>query len=372
MPGAWGVLAGLALLAAGEPVPVALQINGRQVMLPTPALNDGGKVLVPVKGVFDRLGAKVSWSAEAGRVIADYAGSRLAFALGSPKATLNGVEVELGASPRQVGEYLLVPARALELLFAAQVRWDPGARAVQVTALLGGEPLAVRVRDLEQFPFDWQGRLVQMTGEYRGWSASPLYALTAGGPPVSWRDWVLRDATGEVYCRGDVAVPPPFPLEPYANLGRRLTVTGVAKVAEKGFAFVEPRRLEAVAAPEGIVCSVETDRRVYAPGEEMHVRVTVRNPFAEPFRIEYAPGAPPYDIVVHGEGGEEVWRWSIGRTFEEQPDEGRELEPDESLLLEEVWALDRTRPGRYQVTAQVGAALAAYGQRLLVTDAETD
>ena len=369
MPGTWGLLAGLALLAAGEPVPVALCLNGRQVMLPTPALNDGGKVLVPVKGVFDRLGAKVSWSAEAARVIADYGGSRLAFAVGSPRATLNGVEVELGASPRQVGEYTLVPVRALELLFAAQVRWDAAGRAVLVTALLGGEALPVRVRDLEQFPFDWQGRLVQMTGEYRGWTGSPLHALTAGGPPVSWRDWVLRDGTGEVYCRGGTAVPPPFALGPYESLGRRLNVTGVVKIAEQGFAFIEPRQLAATAAPEGIVCSVETDRRVYRPGDEVHVRITVLNPFAEPITVHYAAGEPPHEVVVYGEGGEEVWQSSAGRALEGQPGEDRQLEPDESFLLEEVWPLGPTlRFGRYHLVAQVGANLTAYAHRLLVTD----
>ena len=76
---------------------IAVFVNGYQVMLPTAALQRGATVLVPVKGVFDRLGARVSWAPQEKVVTVAAGDMRLELTIGSVEAVLNGQPINLGA-----------------------------------------------------------------------------------------------------------------------------------------------------------------------------------------------------------------------------------------------------------------------------------
>ena len=67
-------------------VAVAIFINGCQVLLPTAAFQRGDTVLVPVKGIFDRLGAHIAWTPGSREVLITAPYLRLELSVGTTDA----------------------------------------------------------------------------------------------------------------------------------------------------------------------------------------------------------------------------------------------------------------------------------------------
>jgi Copper amine oxidase N-terminal domain/Intracellular proteinase inhibitor len=342
---------------------VAVFINGCQVLLPTPAFQRGDTVLVPVKGVFDRLGARITWDPASKVASVSASGAALDLALGSTTAQLNGSPLDLQVAPELSEGSLMVPLRLVAQALGADIAWDQQRRRVYLHTEAAGPPVHVTVAELIDRPEAWSGRLVLLEGEYMGWQPSPFSPCTRNGVPVSRRDWVLRDTTGEIYCRGDISVGAPFPLTPYSNVGRRLVVAAVGRVARSGFVFLEPREIAEQPPPPGLVCTVTTSRRAYMEGEPVRIRLKVVNPFAAPVRLTCKAG-PAYDLVLRDREGREAWRLSQ----DSPPPSAAEtaaLAAGEALQFDEV--LDPSRaggyrlpPGRYTVEGQWGGVLCSY------------
>lgn len=352
---------------------VAVFLNGHQIMLPTAAVQDGGTVLVPVKGLFDRLGATISWDSQAKSVIIAAHDMRLHFAIDSTEAELNGQRINLGLKPQLREGNALVPLRLVTTALGADVVWDQQRRRVYVQAA-SRKPLArVTVGELAARPYEWLGRMVMVVGEYRGWEPSPLSATTRCGVPVSRRDWVLRDATGEIYCRGDITIASPFPLTPYSNVGKRIAVAGMAKVAKQGFVFIEPREIAQIPPPEGLVCTVSTSRRAYVEGEKVRIRLRVANPFAFPVSLSANPG-PSHDVVIKDRDGRELWRLSKASPPGRAADTIT-LAAGEGAQVEEVWSPGSVDspplpPGRYTVEGEWAGVLRSYPHMIAIVPRE--
>ncbi|MBM3497262.1 MAG: hypothetical protein FJX74_01205 [Armatimonadetes bacterium] len=352
---------------------VAIFLNGNQVMLPTAAIQRGGTVMVPVKGVFDRLGADVQWAGREKTVTIVAQEMRLEFTVGSDEATLNGERIALGAAPEIRDGNTLVPLRLVATALGADIAWDQQHRRVYVQAVSRAPLASTTIGELVARPYDWAGRAVLIVGEYRGWEPSPFSVATRNGPPVSRRDWVLRDATSEVYVRGDVSLEAPFPLTPYSNIGNRIAVAGIAKVAEAGFSFLEPREVAEVSRPDGLVCTVSTSRRSYVEGEDVRIRLRVANPFAAAVELTPKPG-PHHDLAIRDRDGREVWRLSAVSP-PEPAGATCALPPGEAEQVEELWSPGSEGspplpPGRYTVVGEWMGALTSYPHMIAIVPRE--
>jgi len=352
---------------------VAVFINGHQVMLPTAAIQQGDTVLVPVKGVFDRLGALISWNSQEKAVTVAAQDMRLDLVAGSSEARLNGQTIALGAAPQVRDGNTLVPLRLVATALGADTVWDQQRRRVYVLAASRAPLTKTTIAELIARPYDWMGRLVLVTGEYRGWEPSPFSQATRNGTPVSRRDWVLRDATGEAYCRGDLDVAAPFPLTPYSNVGNRVAVAGIAKVAREGFVYIEPREIAGLGQTEGLVCTVSTSRRTYAEGEDVRMRLKVGNPFSSPVTLP-RQARVEHDLVIRDREGREVWRLSTASPPGPAP-ERMKLAPEETQQVEEVFspgsAGSPSLPaGRYTVEGAWMGVLTSYPHMIAVIPRE--
>src|SRR3970040_1832542 len=99
-----GLLLMLPAPAASAAAPtVQVVVDGRVVPFDQPPRNVGGRVLVPLRGVFERLGAFVQWEPRARTVIADRPGTQVVLVIGSPRAAVNGRPVTLDVPPLIIG-----------------------------------------------------------------------------------------------------------------------------------------------------------------------------------------------------------------------------------------------------------------------------
>lgn len=124
-------LIGLALPAAAQNV--AVQVNGSPVHFDQPPVLRDGRVLVPVRGVFERMGADVVYVPRTRQVRATHGPRMIDLALGSRSATVDGKTVLLDTPAVEVGGRTMVPLRFISQALGANVRWSAASRLVSIT-----------------------------------------------------------------------------------------------------------------------------------------------------------------------------------------------------------------------------------------------
>lgn len=134
-----------ALLAVTAPAvaqAVSVTLDGQPVAFAgTQPMVVGGRVLVPLRGVLEQMGAFVGWDPATRTVIAQRSGINVELPVGSRTATVNGRQVALDVPARIVQGSTMVPLRFLSEALGADVAWNPGTRTVQIATGPGtGQP----------------------------------------------------------------------------------------------------------------------------------------------------------------------------------------------------------------------------------------
>ncbi len=141
-----GVLTlGLIVVLTALPVPAGAQaiqviVDGRIVGFDQPPRMIGGRVLVPLRGVFEHLGASVRWDPRTSTVFAERAGTLIVLVIGSRQARIDNRPVSLDVPPLIFAGRTLVPLRFLSEALGAGVNWDPATRAVHIFSAASRPP----------------------------------------------------------------------------------------------------------------------------------------------------------------------------------------------------------------------------------------
>ncbi len=144
-----GVVAALLLLGVASPPPAAAQavtviVDGRGVPFDQPPVVTGGRVLIPLRGVFERLGATVDWDPFQRQVIARRGGTTILLRPGDPIASVDGDSVRLDVPAIIVGGRTMIPLRFVAEALGAGVDWEPVGRVVYVRSARRAPPGAER------------------------------------------------------------------------------------------------------------------------------------------------------------------------------------------------------------------------------------
>ena len=131
----------LAVALYGLPPPAAAQsvtvtVNGSTVSFDQPPIERAGRVFVPLRGVFERLGASVVYAN--GLINATGNGRNISLHIGSTNATVNGQPVTIDVAPFLVGPRTLVPLRFVAQALGATVNWNAANRTVAIYSSGGG------------------------------------------------------------------------------------------------------------------------------------------------------------------------------------------------------------------------------------------
>jgi hypothetical protein len=82
-----------------------------------------GRVLVPMRGIFEKLGASVNWDRSTQMVSANRDGSSVELRIGDRHAMVNGQDVQLDVPPMILDNTTLVPIRFVSESLGASVGW---------------------------------------------------------------------------------------------------------------------------------------------------------------------------------------------------------------------------------------------------------
>jgi hypothetical protein len=140
---AWSILVALFAAVAGAaaaqnaPVegmpPIAIAINGGMQHFATPPITMDNQVLVPMRDVFEALGATVVWHGDTKAVTAHNA-EAISLRIGNPKALVGQRPVTLSVAPMLYGGRTYIPVHFVHDALGAQVAWDATGRTVTIAS----------------------------------------------------------------------------------------------------------------------------------------------------------------------------------------------------------------------------------------------
>ena len=124
-------LAALPSLAGAQPAPVVVTVNGQPVTFDQPPVEVAGRVFVPLRGVFERLGASVVYDRR--RINATKDATTVSLTVGSTSALVNGKQQFLDNPAFIVGARVLVPLRFVSQALGTTVDFVRATRTVAIT-----------------------------------------------------------------------------------------------------------------------------------------------------------------------------------------------------------------------------------------------
>ena len=111
---------------------VQVEIDGELLPLDVAPVIREGRVMVPMRSIFEALGAEIEWDAANQRVSGQRASTHVSLTIGEPRAELNGAPVQLDVPAEISAGRTLVPTRFVAESLGARVKWDAAQRLVQV------------------------------------------------------------------------------------------------------------------------------------------------------------------------------------------------------------------------------------------------
>ena len=131
-----GMLFSGVTVAYGEESNISLQINGSEISAEVPPTIIDGRTMVPVRAIFEAVGANIDFDAETKTITAKKGDATVNMTVGTKVATVNSKEVQLDAPVVIVNGRTLAPARFVAETFGYTVQWDSENKIVKI---IGGE-----------------------------------------------------------------------------------------------------------------------------------------------------------------------------------------------------------------------------------------
>lgn len=103
---------------------VTVTIDGKELHLDVPPVIENGRVIVPLRIIFEALDSNVDWNDVTKTVIATKGNDIVKLTVGKKIAYRNGASIELDVCAKVINGRILVPLRFVSEALGARVEWD--------------------------------------------------------------------------------------------------------------------------------------------------------------------------------------------------------------------------------------------------------
>ncbi len=122
--------------------PICVVVNGEEIAFEDASpVNINGSVLVPMRAIFEALGAEVVWEEETQTVTGILGENQVKTSIGSITGYVNDEMLDLSVPSRLINGRTMVPVRFVSEGLTAEVNWIEGASANTVAITLGDEAM---------------------------------------------------------------------------------------------------------------------------------------------------------------------------------------------------------------------------------------
>lgn len=111
---------------------IQVLIDSKPQQYSPPPMMMNGSVMVPMRGIFESLGAKVNWNSKTEQVTAMRGRSEVMLKVGDRNAMVNGRQMMLESAPHMYQNAVFVPLRFVSESLGANVKWDASAHRVMI------------------------------------------------------------------------------------------------------------------------------------------------------------------------------------------------------------------------------------------------
>lgn len=115
---------------------ITVTLDNEQLQFDVVPVLENGRVLVPLRAVFEVFGATVSWNNSTNTVIATKDSDTIKLIIGDKVAYKNYSEVELDVPAKVIDGRTLVPLRFVSEALGADVNWDSTLQTVRITRIV--------------------------------------------------------------------------------------------------------------------------------------------------------------------------------------------------------------------------------------------
>ena len=130
-----GALLATAGLSGTANADIAVQLDGQPLATSTAPVQMNGRTLVPLRDIFEALGATVNWNAAAQTIQATRGATQIGLAINNRTASVNGQPVTLDQAATLVNGRTFVPLRFVAEATGAQVDWSGPTQTVFIRTL---------------------------------------------------------------------------------------------------------------------------------------------------------------------------------------------------------------------------------------------
>lgn len=112
--------------------PLSILVDGKPITFDKRPFLQNGRTLVPLRAIFEALGAEVFWMEDTQTVAATRDNTNISLQIGRNQLFVNDKTITLDVSAQLVGDRTFVPARAISEAFGCEVGWDDASYTVTI------------------------------------------------------------------------------------------------------------------------------------------------------------------------------------------------------------------------------------------------
>lgn len=111
----------------------SVSIDSRPIYFDVAPQKINGRVMVPLRAIFENLGADVGWDNETQTITGTKEGRNVTLRVGVATATVDGKTVQLDVPATKINGRVFVPTRFVAESFGADVKWDDSSKQVTIS-----------------------------------------------------------------------------------------------------------------------------------------------------------------------------------------------------------------------------------------------
>lgn len=180
-------------VAASAENDIMVYVDGQKLAFDQTPVVQGGRTLVPMRAIFEALGADLEWDGAEKKVTAFWGTNSLELWIGSREIQMgDGSVLSIDVPAQVIHGRTLVPLRAVSQCMGAEVNWDGAAKTIQINRPAG---MSDYQNDIYCYTFDTP-KDFSFGGEYEGGTGA-WYAHKTDPVYVSVISEELSGAEGE-------------------------------------------------------------------------------------------------------------------------------------------------------------------------------
>lgn len=130
-----GTIAVLLCLCLVTPLlAISITVDGNKLSFDEPPTNVNGRILVPLRTIFEALGATVNWNGEKQEITANRENTSIVLYIDKNNALVNNQPIILDVPPKNINGRTMVPTRFIAECLGAEVEWDGAFNTVRITS----------------------------------------------------------------------------------------------------------------------------------------------------------------------------------------------------------------------------------------------